>query len=81
MTKTESLLPEYEVKISTANWWLQVGVITFLVILGMTSNKNYGPIESEIGARKFQAENLDLEISTSLNHGDVMATAMLVTTL
>ena len=80
MTKTESLLPEYEVKISTANWWLQVGVITFLVILGMTS-KNYGRIESEIGARKFQAENLDLEISTSLNHGDVMATAMLVTTL
>ena len=56
MTKTESLLPEYEVKISTANWWLQVGVITFLVILGMTS-KNYGQIESEIGARKFQAEN------------------------
>ena len=56
MTKTESLLPEYEVKISTANWWLQVGVITFLVILGMTS-KNNGKIESEIGARKFQAIN------------------------
>ena len=56
MTKTESLLPEYEVKISTANWWLQVGVITFLVILGMTS-KNYGQIESEIGARKFRAIN------------------------
>ena len=54
MTKTESLLPEYEVKISTANWWLQVGVITFLVILGMTS-KNYG--QNEIGARKFSAMN------------------------
>lgn len=34
MTKIESHLPEYEVKISTADWWLQVGVITFLVILG-----------------------------------------------
>ena len=56
MTKTESLLPEYEVKISTANWWLQVGVITFLVILGMSSKK-YGRIESEIGARKFRAMN------------------------
>ena len=54
MTKTESLLPEYEVKISTANWWLQVGVITFLVILGMTS-KNNGKIESKIGVRKFRA--------------------------
>ena len=35
MTNIESHLPEYEVKISTADWWLQVGVITFLVILGM----------------------------------------------
>ena len=53
MTKIESHLPEYEVKISTADWWLQVGVITFLVILGKPSSEittlESRPIKREIG--------------------------------